>query len=65
LRPSFIGGRAEACRRDYYLTWTADALLRHTVYVGLRDDKPATEVHREARGEHNSHHAASVAIEVG
>ena len=24
-----------------YLTWTADGLLRHTVYVGLREDKPA------------------------
>jgi bifunctional non-homologous end joining protein LigD len=23
-----------------YLTWTADGLLRHTVYVGLRQDKP-------------------------
>ena len=23
-----------------YLTWTADNLLRHTVYVGLREDKP-------------------------
>ena len=31
-----------------YLTWTADALLRHTVYVGLREDKPATDVRREA-----------------
>jgi hypothetical protein len=31
-----------------YLTWTADNLLRHTVYVGLREDKPATEVRREA-----------------
>jgi len=31
-----------------YLTWTADNLLRHTVYVGLRDDKPATDVRREA-----------------
>ena len=30
-----------------YLTWTADDLLRHTVYVGLRSDKPATEVRRE------------------
>jgi DNA ligase D-like protein (predicted ligase) len=30
-----------------YLTWTADGLLRHTVYVGLREDKPATEVRRE------------------
>jgi ATP-dependent DNA ligase len=31
-----------------YLTWTADNLLRHTVYVGLREDKPAIEVRREA-----------------
>jgi hypothetical protein len=29
------------------LTWTADSLLRHTVYVGLREDKPALEVRRE------------------
>jgi ATP-dependent DNA ligase len=31
-----------------YLTWTADNLLRHTVYVGLREDKPAMDVQREA-----------------
>jgi ATP-dependent DNA ligase len=30
-----------------YLTWTAENLLRHTVYVGLREDKPATDVRRE------------------
>jgi ATP-dependent DNA ligase len=30
-----------------YLTWTADNLLRHTVYVGLREDKRATDVRRE------------------
>jgi ATP dependent DNA ligase C terminal region len=30
-----------------YLTWTADNLLRHTVYLGLREDKPATDVRRE------------------
>jgi bifunctional non-homologous end joining protein LigD len=30
-----------------YLTWTADDLLRHTVFVGLREDKPAIEVRRE------------------
>ena len=30
-----------------YLTWTADNLLRETVYVGLREDKPAEEVGRE------------------
>jgi ATP-dependent DNA ligase len=26
-----------------YLTWTADELLRQTVYLGLRSDRPATE----------------------
>jgi ATP-dependent DNA ligase len=31
-----------------YLTWTADNLLRHTVYVGLREDKPAEQVLRGA-----------------
>jgi DNA ligase D-like protein (predicted ligase) len=31
-----------------YLTWTGDGLLRHTVYVGLREDKPAEQVRREA-----------------
>jgi bifunctional non-homologous end joining protein LigD len=30
-----------------YLTWTGDGLLRHTVYIGLRSDKPAREVRRE------------------
>jgi bifunctional non-homologous end joining protein LigD len=30
-----------------YLTWTTDNLLRHTVYVGLREDKPADQVRRE------------------
>jgi ATP-dependent DNA ligase len=30
-----------------YLTWTADNLLRHKVYVGLREDKPAEEIRRE------------------
>jgi bifunctional non-homologous end joining protein LigD len=30
-----------------YLTWTADNLLRHTVYLGLREDKPADQVRRE------------------
>jgi len=31
-----------------YLTWTADNLLRHTVFVGLREDKLAEQVRREA-----------------
>ena len=30
-----------------YLTWTAEDLLRHTVYIGLREDKPAKQVRRE------------------
>ena len=30
-----------------YLTWTADNLLRQTVYLGLREDKPADQVRRE------------------
>jgi ATP-dependent DNA ligase len=30
-----------------YLTWTDDNLLRHTVYVGLREDKPPEQVRRE------------------
>ncbi len=30
-----------------YLSWTADGLLRQTVYVRLPEDKPATEVRRE------------------
>jgi DNA ligase D-like protein (predicted ligase) len=33
-----------------YLTWTADGLVRHTVFVGLRDDKPADQVRREVAG---------------
>ena len=30
-----------------YLTWTGDGLLRHTVFIGLRTDKPAEQVRRE------------------
>jgi DNA ligase D-like protein (predicted ligase) len=30
-----------------YLTWTGDGLLRHTVFMGLRPDKPAKRVRRE------------------
>jgi ATP-dependent DNA ligase len=26
-----------------YLTWTGDGLLRHTVFVGLLSDKPASQ----------------------
>lgn len=27
--------------------WTADGLMRHPIYLGLREDKPASSVHRE------------------
>jgi bifunctional non-homologous end joining protein LigD len=30
-----------------FLTWTADDLLRQTIYVRLREDKPADQVRRE------------------
>jgi ATP-dependent DNA ligase len=29
-----------------YVEWTPDGLLRHVVYQGEREDKLATEVHR-------------------
>ena len=32
-----------------FLTWTADDLLRQTVYVGLRDHKPPEQVRREVK----------------
>lgn len=31
-----------------FTEWTADGKLRHPVYLGLRDDKKAVDVHREA-----------------
>jgi len=30
-----------------YVTWTGDGLLRHTVFMGFRSDKPAEQVRRE------------------
>ncbi len=33
-----------------FTEWTADGILRHPVYLGLRDDKKATEVTREVKG---------------
>jgi ATP-dependent DNA ligase len=31
-----------------YLAWTVDSLLRHAVYIGPREEKPAEDVRREA-----------------
>jgi hypothetical protein len=39
---------AEACRRNYLLDLDGGGLLRHAVYVGLREDKPAEDVRWEA-----------------
>ena len=39
--------RPELVAEITYLSWPADGLLRHTVFVGLREDKPAREVLRE------------------
>jgi ATP-dependent DNA ligase len=39
--------RPELVTETTYLTWAKDGLLRHTVFVGLREDKPAREARRE------------------
>jgi len=31
-----------------FVEWTAKNRLRQAYYLGLRDDKPANEVHRES-----------------
>jgi bifunctional non-homologous end joining protein LigD len=33
-----------------YAEWTPDGLLRHVVYLGEREDKPAIEVRRDPPG---------------
>ncbi len=40
------GVRPELVAEVKFLTWTEDNLLRQVVYEGLREDKPAVEVHR-------------------
>jgi DNA ligase D-like protein (predicted ligase) len=40
--------RPELVAEITYLGWTDEPPLRHTVFVGLREDKPAREVRREA-----------------
>jgi bifunctional non-homologous end joining protein LigD len=39
--------RPELVAEITYLTWSDDGLLRHTVFVGLREDNPAALVRRE------------------
>jgi ATP-dependent DNA ligase len=40
--------RPELVAEVKYLAWTEDHLLRQVVYEGLREDKPAAEVRRQA-----------------
>jgi len=47
-RPHWV--RPELVAQIKFTEWTADAKLRHPVYLGLRDDKKATEVRREEAG---------------
>jgi len=39
--------RPELVAEITYLGWTEEGLLRHTIFVGLREDKRAREVRRE------------------
>jgi bifunctional non-homologous end joining protein LigD len=39
--------RPELVAQVKFTEWTADGRLRHPVYLGLRDDKKPSEVHRE------------------
>jgi bifunctional non-homologous end joining protein LigD len=44
-RPHWV--RPELVAEVAFTEWTADDKLRHPIYLGLRDDKPAREVRRE------------------
>ena len=44
-RPHWV--RPELVAQIKFTEWTADAKLRHPVYLGLRDDKRASDVRRE------------------
>src|SRR5207244_2410375 len=48
-RPHWVQPKLVAQVR--FTEWTADGILRHPVYLGLRDDKKAEEVTREMKTE--------------
>jgi bifunctional non-homologous end joining protein LigD len=48
-RPHWV--RPELVAQIKFTEWTADAKLRHPVYLGLRDDKKAAEVVREEKSD--------------
>jgi ATP-dependent DNA ligase len=41
--------RAELVAKITYLSWSDDGLLRHTVFLGLREDKPSREFGEKRR----------------
>ena len=43
-------GSPRAVAEITYLSWSENALLRHTAFVGLREHTSATEVRRETPG---------------
>jgi bifunctional non-homologous end joining protein LigD len=43
----FSSSAVASVRLVTYAEWTGDGLLRHVVYLGEREDKPAKEVVRE------------------
>lgn len=48
--------RPELVAQVRFTEWTDDQKLRHPVYLGLRDDKPALDVRRERRARRNTNH---------
>jgi len=42
-----IGVRPEMVVEVSFVEWTPDGLLRHVVYLGEREDKPAIDVRRD------------------
>jgi ATP-dependent DNA ligase len=50
--------RPELVAEVTYMTWTDDGLLRHTVFIGLREDKPATQVFAGTFSDYSEHSLA-------
>lgn len=42
-----IWTKPELVAEIQFVEWTAENRLRHSMFLGLRDDKPAEDVHRE------------------